>query len=572
MEIKEIINDLEFYKGYYPEKALRETIARKEEIIPELLKTLYKSLENMPYLGEYLQFNGYIMAFYLLSQFRVKEAFPLITEFFTYLENDPYDFTGNLITETLDRILASVYNGELSTLHYVVLERDCDEFVRVAFLNAILILFKNGLVEREEVIEIYRSILNNLERKKSYIWHSLVKACAILKAKELTGLIRKVYDDNLIDTFELPLEEVLGLMDTEYDIYSSGMNYNLIDDAIEETNWWSCYTNKPEEAEFYKDMSSMNKEIIRELEYYRGYYPREAINKAIENQKAITPDLLKVIEWTTKNPKVCKHVDYTLHIFACYLLGKFEEKRAFPVIIDLITTGIYSEESISEFVFFDLSNILAATYNGDHELLMGKILNRDINEDIKYAFMESFITINERNKIERDVYLSILKELFLKLKKEDSSVWVMLVNAAILIKANVLLADIMKAYTYEQNEFWLEKKEVEKIFKGKEEIPSELFPIYVDDIYDTEWWGGVELIESEENFINYPDRKEIRLDSLIENRVTDEEEFDEDYEEDEEFYSEPVIPYVRKGKKIGRNDPCPCGSGKKYKKCCGKIE
>ena len=27
---------------------------------------------------------------------------------------------------------------------------------------------------------------------------------------------------------------------------------------------------------------------------------------------------------------------------------------------------------------------------------------------------------------------------------------------------------------------------------------------------------------------------------------------------------------IRKGKKVGRNDPCPCGSGKKYKKCCGK--
>jgi uncharacterized protein YecA (UPF0149 family) len=23
-------------------------------------------------------------------------------------------------------------------------------------------------------------------------------------------------------------------------------------------------------------------------------------------------------------------------------------------------------------------------------------------------------------------------------------------------------------------------------------------------------------------------------------------------------------------KKVGRNEPCPCGSGKKYKKCCGK--
>ncbi|MBQ7721705.1 MAG: SEC-C domain-containing protein, partial [Kiritimatiellae bacterium] len=24
-------------------------------------------------------------------------------------------------------------------------------------------------------------------------------------------------------------------------------------------------------------------------------------------------------------------------------------------------------------------------------------------------------------------------------------------------------------------------------------------------------------------------------------------------------------------KKVGRNDPCPCGSGKKFKKCCGSL-
>jgi len=29
----------------------------------------------------------------------------------------------------------------------------------------------------------------------------------------------------------------------------------------------------------------------------------------------------------------------------------------------------------------------------------------------------------------------------------------------------------------------------------------------------------------------------------------------------------PVMP-VTVGPKVGRNDPCPCGSGKKYKKCC----
>ena len=31
-------------------------------------------------------------------------------------------------------------------------------------------------------------------------------------------------------------------------------------------------------------------------------------------------------------------------------------------------------------------------------------------------------------------------------------------------------------------------------------------------------------------------------------------------------------PYRRKHAKIGRNDPCPCGSGKKYKQCCGRFE
>ena len=30
-------------------------------------------------------------------------------------------------------------------------------------------------------------------------------------------------------------------------------------------------------------------------------------------------------------------------------------------------------------------------------------------------------------------------------------------------------------------------------------------------------------------------------------------------------------PFVRREKKVGRNDPCPCGSGQKYKQCHGKL-
>ena len=44
---------------------------------------------------------------------------------------------------------------------------------------------------------------------------------------------------------------------------------------------------------------------------------------------------------------------------------------------------------------------------------------------------------------------------------------------------------------------------------------------------------------------------------------------DPDWIWDEDFLATQQ-PFVRQNPKIGRNDPCPCGSGKKYKKCCGK--
>ena len=34
---------------------------------------------------------------------------------------------------------------------------------------------------------------------------------------------------------------------------------------------------------------------------------------------------------------------------------------------------------------------------------------------------------------------------------------------------------------------------------------------------------------------------------------------------------EPVAPLVRDGRKVGRNEPCPCGSGRKFKHCHGQL-
>ncbi len=48
----------------------------------------------------------------------------------------------------------------------------------------------------------------------------------------------------------------------------------------------------------------------------------------------------------------------------------------------------------------------------------------------------------------------------------------------------------------------------------------------------------------------------------------DDDEYDDDYETFNNV-SHRRFAVVNK-KKVGRNEPCPCGSGKKYKHCCGK--
>ena len=57
-----------------------------------------------------------------------------------------------------------------------------------------------------------------------------------------------------------------------------------------------------------------------------------------------------------------------------------------------------------------------------------------------------------------------------------------------------------------------------------------------------------------------------RDDEVIDTQLSQAAQSFKSSEEEEESSNTPI----QKGEKIGRNDPCPCGSGKKYKNCCGK--
>lgn len=91
-------------------------------------------------------------------------------------------------------------------------------------------------------------------------------------------------------------------------------------------------------------------------------------------------------------------------------------------------------------------------------------------------------------------------------------------------------------------------------------------------------WKGLNIVEIEDGDKNDTDGK---VEFIATFEADGEEHF---HHERAEFFQKggvwfykdgkmvDVETFVRQAPKVGRNDPCTCGSGKKYKKCCGLLE
>ncbi len=89
-------------------------------------------------------------------------------------------------------------------------------------------------------------------------------------------------------------------------------------------------------------------------------------------------------------------------------------------------------------------------------------------------------------------------------------------------------------------------------------------------------WHGLEILSTEKGGLEETEGivEFIAHYSQGENKVDHHEKAEFRKEDENWYFVDGKVaghePYVRTEPKIGRNDPCPCGSGKKYKKCCGK--
>ena len=89
---------------------------------------------------------------YLLAQFHEPAAYPPLVKFFSTPGELALDLTGDVVTEDLDKILASVCWNDLAPIKQIVRDPSINEFIRNAALRSMLVLVAEGEMPREDLI------------------------------------------------------------------------------------------------------------------------------------------------------------------------------------------------------------------------------------------------------------------------------------------------------------------------------------------------------------------------------------------------------------------------------------
>jgi hypothetical protein len=296
-------------------------------------------------------------------------------------------------------------------------------------------------------------------------------------------------------------------------------------------------------------------EILKELEPYTGKFPMKAMRAAIEQHEAITPELLKVLESVAAAPSEwAARNDNMLPMFAMFLLAQFREKPAYPLLAKIVSApGEIPFDLFGDTITEGLSQVFASVYDGNPAPLHGLLENEQVNEFVRSAALNTFLVLEHTDQMPRDTVLEYIRSLFHgKLQRTPSYAWSSLVCVVADLPAPELLEDVRQAYADGFVDTMVADLEgIERDANAPKPRRRDRQHLITDAIAEMEWWAS---FHPEDSWPKKMPNTDIPMPSPPPHVPTS--------------YAAPK-PYVSEPK-IGRNDRCPCGSGKKYKKCCGK--
>lgn len=290
--------------------------------------------------------------------------------------------------------------------------------------------------------------------------------------------------------------------------------------------------------------------ILEELVHFDDL-PREAMHAAGERRAEMVPLFIEQIERFVDGGAVTPGEDASL-LLLFYLLGEWREAAAYPVLARLLASRTdFVEGAIGDALTESAPRVMAAVFNGNPQPLYNVILNESADEFARSGMCETLAMLVVQGRLDRTEVAAFLRDCWIGLRpREDCFVWhgwQQAIAALGLVELKVLVKEAFDRGIISTR--WLRYGDFESDLEHAACNPTQPWGERAG-----EFESAVDTIEELSTWYCFSEQRKLDL---------------------ERARNAPPIPLfpppeptINPMRGVGRNDPCPCGSGKKYKKCC----
>jgi hypothetical protein len=282
-------------------------------------------------------------------------------------------------------------------------------------------------------------------------------------------------------------------------------------------------------------------QILHDLTWYEEL-PVAALRAADENRDRMVPVFLAEIEhWLTADEEARWQPNPLFFIF--HLLGSWREKSAYRVLARFLrSTPLHMEEILGDCETETSHRVMAGVFDGDPQPLFGIILDRHAGEFIRSRMLEALAMLTLRGDLPREETAGFLRKCWDELwPRQDCFVWHGWQSTIAMLGLSELRPLVLRAFACGAiDRHWMRVSDFDRDLSHAIEHSGALpaaspgeFELFGDTISELSDWC---------DFV----AREVRNRDL----------------------APAQAPAVNRFRNAGRNDPCPCGSGMKFKKCC----
>ncbi len=312
-------------------------------------------------------------------------------------------------------------------------------------------------------------------------------------------------------------------------------------------------------------------------------FPKEAVEAVMASPEGFRQPLLGVLRWLLDlRPEDLYRVpeQYLLHLYALEFLCYWEDTEVKPLIFELARVDEASMEMLFDDFWTELNAGWLQHAGADNpEGLVELVCDRTADPWGRAGAMEALRHLYLTQRLESGPYKRLLGRALSKLPEEmENPQWQMYFVWAELAYAATEFPEFHQNVRAALQRGWIDETvygpgEYYMLMEGKRQperlrirVPHPIDNLESSCCFSTDTPQVREDLEHELAALD-------ELDILFNETAVDEEGETEGRRYEPGFGDfdrwEPPQPYRRETPKVGRNEPCPCGSGKKFKKCCG---